>query len=111
MIGRIAISPRAIPATRLPAPCDTTTTTPPEMPGEGPYISLLCHVLQHHQDPMRTMLVVVVREELLAEGPGVLDAAEAGRERRAVLEGLEVCLAVGVVVRHVGPAVGAPDAE
>ena len=48
------------------------------------------------------VLVVVVGEERLAERPGVLDAAEALGEGRAVLEGLELRLAVGVVVLTCG---------
>jgi hypothetical protein len=36
------------------------------------------------------VFVVVIREERFAEGPGVLDAAEAFGEGRAVLEGLEL---------------------
>jgi hypothetical protein len=56
------------------------------------------------------MLVVVVGEELIAEGPGILDRAEAGGERRAVLEGLERSLGIGVVVAHVGSRVGAAEA-
>ena len=38
------------------------------------------------------MLVVVPLEELLAEGPTVLDAAEAVREFRAVLQGAELAM-------------------
>ena len=45
------------------------------------------------------MNMVVVLEEVGAEGPGVLDGAEAAWERRAVLEGLEVRLRVRVVPR------------
>ncbi len=48
--------------------------------------------------------VVVVIERDRAEGPGVLVAAEATWECRAVLEGLEVRLPEGVVVAHVGRA-------
>ena len=42
------------------------------------------------------VLMVVVCEELLAERPRVLDAAEAFGERRAVLEGLELRFGIGV---------------
>jgi hypothetical protein len=48
------------------------------------------------------VVVVVVREECFAERPGVLDAAESLGERRAVFEGLELRLAVGVVVALTG---------
>ena len=57
------------------------------------------------------VFVVVIREERLAEGPGVLDAAEAFGERRAVLEGLEIRLTVGVVVGRMGTAMAASDAQ
>ncbi len=55
--------------------------------------------------------VVVVIEEHRAERPSVFDGAEPAGERRAVLEGLEVRLAVGVVVADMGAAVAAGDAE
>jgi hypothetical protein len=48
------------------------------------------------------VLVVVVRKERLAERPGVLDAAETLGEGGAVLEGLELRLAVRVVVALTG---------
>src|SRR3982074_3394447 len=57
------------------------------------------------------VLVVVVREERAAEAPGVLDAAEALGECRAVLQGLELRLGVGVVVAHVRPGMCPTDAE
>jgi hypothetical protein len=53
--------------------------------------------------------VVVVIEERGAERAGVVDRAEPAGERRAVLEGLEVRLAVGVVVADVGSAAAAGD--
>jgi hypothetical protein len=49
-------------------------------------------------------MVAFDREEGVAERPGVLDRPEAAVELGEVLRGLEVGLAVGVVVRHVGPA-------
>ena len=55
--------------------------------------------------------VVVVIEEHGAERPGVFDRAEAAGKRRAVLEGLEVRLRIGVVVADVWAAVAAGDAE
>jgi hypothetical protein len=57
------------------------------------------------------MNVVAVIEEQGAEGAGVGDGAEPARERWAVLEGLEVRFAVGVVVADVGTAVGSGDTE
>jgi hypothetical protein len=53
--------------------------------------------------------MVVVIEEGGAERAGVFDRAEPAGERRAVLEGLEVRLAVGVVVADVGSAAAAGD--
>lgn len=55
--------------------------------------------------------MVVVIEERGAERACVLDRSEPSGERRAVLERLELGLAVGVVVGHVGAAVGSGDAE
>ena len=52
-------------------------------------------------DARVAVVVVVVGEERLAERPGVGDGAEALGEARAVLERLELRLAVGVVVAHV----------
>ena len=57
------------------------------------------------------VLMVVVVEELGAEGSGVFDGPEAGGERRAVLEGFVDRFAVGVVVADMRSGVGAPDAE
>ena len=57
------------------------------------------------------VLVVVLAEEFLAERAGVLDVVEAVRERRAVLEGLELRFAVRVVVADVGPGVGLGDVQ
>ena len=53
-------------------------------------------------DPGVAVVVAVVREEAVAEGPGVLDATEAFGEVRAVLEGLELRLGVRVVVALTG---------
>ena len=48
------------------------------------------------------VVIVVVVEESLAESPGILDRAEVLRECRAVLQGLELALAVRVVVGLTG---------
>ena len=53
-------------------------------------------------DARVTVLGVVPAEEVLAERSGFLDGGEAGWEARAVLEGLELRLGVGGVVRD-GP--------
>src|SRR5450759_2649614 len=57
-------------------------------------------------DAGMVVLVVVPGEEPLAEEAPLLDRAEAAGELRAVLQGLELRLREGVVVGHVGPAVG-----
>src|SRR3546814_11570458 len=57
------------------------------------------------------VVVVVVLEERVAERPGVVEAGEALRERRRVLQRLELGFAEGVVVAHVGSAVGLLAAE
>ena len=62
-------------------------------------------------DPGVTVLVVVVREERLAERPGIGQGPEVVGEHGRVLQGLERGLAVGVVVRHPWSGVGSVDAE
>ena len=57
------------------------------------------------------VLVVVPAEESLAVQPGSLDRGEPGGEVRAILQRLELSLAVGVVVRDVRSGVGLGDAE
>jgi hypothetical protein len=57
------------------------------------------------------MLPVVPREEGLAEAASTLDRAEALRELRSILEGLELALREGVVVGDVRPAVGFGNAQ
>src|SRR3546814_25750 len=57
------------------------------------------------------VVVVVVLEERVAERPGVVEAGEALRERRRVLQRLELGFAEGVVVAHVGSAGGVLVAE
>jgi hypothetical protein len=53
-------------------------------------------------DAGMTMDVVVVVEELGAEGPGVFDGSEPVWERRAVLEGFESSFGKRVVVALTG---------
>jgi hypothetical protein len=62
-------------------------------------------------DPGVVVLHVVPVEEALAEGAGILDAAEPVREGGVVLEGLELALRVRVVVGDVWPGMGADDAQ
>ena len=57
------------------------------------------------------MLLVVPVEELLAEGAAVLDAAEAIRELRTVLQGPELAFRIRVVIGNIRSAVGLGDAE
>jgi hypothetical protein len=53
-------------------------------------------------DARVTVDVVVLLEEVCAEGPCVFDGAEPVGERRAVLQGLEGRLGIGVVVALTG---------
>ncbi len=62
-------------------------------------------------DPGVAVLVVVRSEELLAERAGVLQRTEPFGEVRAVLERLELRLAVRVVVGYPGAGVGALHVE
>lgn len=48
------------------------------------------------------MDVVVILEELLCPGPGIVDVVEVTGPGRAVLEGLEVRFDVGVIVALTG---------
>src|SRR4028119_2188174 len=57
------------------------------------------------------VLVVVPTEEASAEGSGLLQRGETVRERRAVLEGLELCLGERVVVAGMRAAVALGDIE
>src|SRR5512141_2311817 len=55
------------------------------------------------------VLVVVPGEEVGAVRAAVLETPESGRKIGTILEGLELCLAEGVVVRDVRPRVRALD--
>lgn len=50
-----------------------------------------------HGDPGMVMMVVVVVEEIQAEGAGILERAKMSGELGAVFEGFEVSLGVGIV--------------
>jgi len=52
-----------------------------------------------------TMLIVVPAKELVTKDPGILDGAEPLRELRAVFQGLELGLGVGIVIAHMGSTV------
>ena len=62
-------------------------------------------------DPAVAMLRVVPGEEPGEEGPGILERAEAVRERGPVLEGPDLGFAERVVVTHVGPGMAPLDPE
>ena len=57
------------------------------------------------------MLGVVVVEEGVAEGAGVVDGPELSGERGAVFEGLELRLAVGIVIGDVWPGMTLGDVQ
>ena len=57
------------------------------------------HLVGGHQADADVMVILVIPgEEAAAEGPGILDAAEAPGELRLVFQGLEMRLREGVVV-------------
>ncbi len=64
-----------------------------------------------HGNAAMAMLFVVPVEKVLAKRAAVLDAAEVSRELRAVLEGFELGLRIGVVVADVRPAMGFGDSQ
>ena len=66
---------------------------------------------RHQPDARVAMLAVVPGEERLAEGAGVLEATEAFREIRAVLQRFELGLGEGVIVAGIGPAVCFCDSQ
>ena len=57
------------------------------------------------------MRLVVPREKPLAMASGILDATEAVREIRPVLQRFELRLGIGVVVRDIGPTMGFGDIQ
>jgi len=63
------------------------------------------HLGRHGGDARVPVLGVVPREEAPAEAVGVLEAREAVREREVPLDGRELRLREGAVVRDVRPAV------
>ena len=70
------------------------------------------HVVRRHQaDPGVVMVLVVPVEEAAAEAFGVFDAAEALREPRLILQGLEVAFGERVVVGGMRAVVRAGDPE
>jgi hypothetical protein len=72
----------------------------------------IIHLVRGHEaDPGMVMVTVIPVEEGAAEAARILDASEASREARLVLEGLEMALGEWVVVGRVRPIVRAGDAE
>ena len=78
---------------------------------DGVDLTVVHLVRGHEADPGMVMVLVVPVEELTAEASGVLDAAEAFREARLILQGLEVALGERIVVGRVRPVVRAGDTE
>ena len=66
---------------------------------------------RHKGDAAVAVLGVVPAEERAAEGPGVLQGAEALRKLRAILQGFELGLRERIVVAHMGAAMGLGDAK
>lgn len=70
------------------------------------------HLVGRHQSDADVMVILVIpSEEAAAEGPGILDAAEALGELRLVLESLEVAFGERIVVRGMRPVVRTGDAK
>ena len=63
--------------------------------------SVMNGVWGHESDTRMTMLGVVPGKECLAVSPGILDAAEAIREVRAIFERLEVRFGVGIIIGNI----------
>ena len=57
------------------------------------------------------MGLVVPREEPLAMAAGILNASEADWEIRPILQGFELGLGIGIVIRDIGPAMGLGDIQ
>ena len=66
---------------------------------------------RHQPDARVAMLAVVPGEEHLTEDAGVLEAAEAFWEVRAILQCLELGLGERVIVAGIGPTVGFRDPQ
>ena len=68
------------------------------------------HLVRGHQADAAVMVILVVPgEEAAAEGPDILDTAEAPGELRLVFQGFEVRLREGVVVGGMRPASSLSD--
>jgi len=96
-----ALQVRGIGSQKHPLPGVTHRFGPPVVYGDR----------RHQSDSCVAMLAVVPGEERLAESAGVLEATEAIRKVRAVLQRVELGLGERVIVAGIGPAVcvGAPQ--
>ena len=65
----------------------------------------------HEGDTRVAMALVVPPEEPLAMAAGILNAAEASREIRPILQRFELRLGIGVVIGDIGPAMGFGDIQ
>ena len=72
---------------------------------DGVCLSIMDLIWGHQAQAGMVVGLVIPGEERPAEPFGVLDAAEAARERRLVFEGLEVAFREWVVIGCVRPAV------
>ena len=68
-------------------------------------------VRSHEADPGMVMVPIVPVEELAAETPGILDAAEAFGEARLIFQGLEVAFGERVVVGRMRAVMRAGDSK
>ena len=75
----------------------------------GVYLAVMHLVRGHEADPGMVMVLVVPIEEAAAEAPGILDATEAFREPRLILQRLEVALGERVVIGDVRAIMRASD--
>ena len=77
----------------------------------GVDLTVMNLVRGHQADPAVVVVLVVPGEELTAEAPGVLDAAEALGETWLIFQGFEVAFGEWIVVGRVRPVMRSGDAE
>ena len=65
----------------------------------------------HVTDARMAMGLVIPREEPLTMAPGIFNASEADWEIRPILQGFELGLGIGIVIRDIGPAMGLGDIQ
>ena len=78
---------------------------------DGVDLAVVHLVRGHEADPGMVMVPIVPVEELAAETPGILDAAEAFGEARLIFQGLEVAFGERIVVGRMWPVMRPGDAE